>query len=89
MTEPARALPVLLLTALLAASVAAAQQEQPGRARPGGLREGQTAPDFALPLLKEKTDADGNKVNVIADEKVRLSSFRGKKAVCLFFSSYT
>ena len=89
MTRTSRSLLLLLLTALLAAFSAVAQQRPRGGTRAGGLREGQTAPDFELPLLREKTDAGGNKVNVITDENVRLSSFRGKKAVCLFFSSYT
>ena len=89
MRRQSPSLPVLLVTALVTAGLAAAQQHPSGRARPGGLRQGQVAPDFVLPLLKEATDAEGNKVNVISDEKVRLSSFRGQKAVCLFFSSYT
>lgn len=53
------------------------------------LKVGQAAPDFELPILKEGKDAEGNKVNRITDEKIKLSSFRGKKVVCVFFSSYT
>lgn len=53
------------------------------------LKVGQAAPDFELPILKEGQDAEGNKVNRITDEKIKLSSFRGKKIVCVFFSSYT
>ncbi len=58
------------------------------RSRPT-LKVGQAAPDFELPILKEGKDAEGNKVNRITGEKIKLSSFRGKKVVCVFFSSYT
>ena len=51
-----------------------------------GLEIGKPAPDFELPLLKEETDANGKKINRITDEKVRLSTFRGKKVVCLFMN---
>jgi hypothetical protein len=54
------------------------------------IREGEYPPDFDLPRLHFKTDESGKTVGVI-DEKdtVRLSSFRGKKPVCLIMSSYT
>ena len=45
-------------------------------ARAGGLRAGDTAPDFRLPLL----DGSGS---------VELSSFRGIRPVVLVFGSYT
>lgn len=50
---------------------------------------GKPAPDFELPLLKQEVNEKGEKVGRITDAKVRLSSFRGKKVVCLFTSSYT
>ena len=87
----------LLTAALLLASVAEAQTEKrpatgSSRARmmsrPGPLI-GKEAPDFSLPLLVEEENDQGEKVNRITDEKVTLSAFRGKKVVCLFFSSYT
>ena len=53
------------------------------------LNTGQIAPDFELPVLKETTDEQGNAAYQITDEKIKLSSFRGKRAVCVFFSSYT
>ena len=53
------------------------------------LKVGQLAPDFKLPPLKLQTGADGQSVGVIGSELVGLSSFRGKKPVCLIFSSYT
>jgi len=61
------------------------------------LPVGSEAPDFRLPrLLVTKTD-DGRWIGRVGaadekagkDEPVRLSSFRGKKPVCLIFSSYT
>jgi len=55
------------------------------------LKPGDTAPDFTLQRLHvEKTDGGrwtarlGGK-----DDAVRLSKYRGKRPVCLFFSSYT
>ena len=87
----------LLTAALLLASVAEAQRrERPSKgssrgrmmSRPGGLT-GKEAPDFTLPLLVEEETDKGEKVNRITDKKVTLSDFRGKKVVCIFFSSYT
>ena len=60
-----------------------------GRARPGGLKVGTPAPDFELPVLKFERKKDGTVTGRITDRKVQLSSFKGKKAVVLFFSSYT
>lgn len=54
-----------------------------------GMEVGKPAPDFTLPLLKSETSAKGVKVDRITDQQVKLSSFRGKKVVCLFMSSYT
>jgi len=50
---------------------------------------GRLAPDFTLPRLKFDTDSQGKTVGRITTEKVVLSSFRGKKPVCLILSSYT
>jgi len=51
---------------------------------------GQLAPDFELPRLRFETDASGKPVGVIDEtDTVQLSSFRGKKPVCLIMSSYT
>jgi hypothetical protein len=50
---------------------------------------GKPAPDFELPLLHEEVHEDGRKVLRAGPERIRLSSFRGKKAVCVFLSSYT
>jgi hypothetical protein len=47
-------------------------------------------PDFELPRLTIKTDETGKSVGIINErDTVRLSSFRGKKPVCLIMSSYT
>ena len=61
------------------------------RSRPADIRikVGRVAPDFTLPRLKFSTDSDGKTVGRITTEKVALSSFRGKKPVCLILSSYT
>jgi hypothetical protein len=59
------------------------------RRRQAPIKIGQMAPDFELPLLRERTDEKGTKIPGITNEKVKLSTFRNKKLVCLFFSSYT
>ena len=55
----------------------------------GKIVVGQDAPDFELPVLTLSTDADGSPIGKISDEKIKLSSFRGKKPVCIIMSSYT
>lgn len=51
---------------------------------------GQFPPDFTLPKLSFTTDANGNPMGVIDEtDTFQLSSFRGKKPVCLIMSSYT
>ena len=69
-------------------------QQREGRPRGGRwsrnlLKAGQPAPDFELPVLKFEKDKKGELVGKITDEKVKLSSFRGKRSVVVFFSSYT
>jgi hypothetical protein len=53
------------------------------------LQPGQAAPDFELPRLVVQKDKAGNTVGNLSQEKVKLSSFAGKKPVCLIFTSYT
>jgi protocatechuate 3,4-dioxygenase beta subunit/peroxiredoxin len=53
------------------------------------IEVGQMAPDFELPRLTIETNKDGKPIGKISQEKVCLSSFRGKKPVFLIFSSYT
>lgn len=69
---------LLALVSLAALLCAPALARQRGRDRPreGSLQVGDPAPDFEL----ERLDGKG---------KVRLSSFKGKKAVVLIFGSYT
>jgi hypothetical protein len=54
------------------------------------IKEGEFPPDFELPKLSFKLDDTGKTVGVISEEDtIKLSSFRGKKPVCLIMSSYT
>ena len=51
---------------------------------------GRFPPDFELPKLTFSTDTDGKPVGIISEkDTIKLSSFRGKKPVCLIMSSYT
>lgn len=51
---------------------------------------GEFPPDFELPRLTIKTDEPGQSHGVINEnDTVKLSSFRGKKPVCMIMSSYT
>jgi len=78
--------------ALLAGGlVALAQPRGPASrpARPPELTVGQAAPDFELNRLAVRKDADGNEAPQVSPEKIKLSAFKGKKPVCLIFSSYT
>ncbi|UCG60202.1 MAG: hypothetical protein JSU70_11890 [Phycisphaerales bacterium] len=65
------------------------QDSSPRDAGPN-VKIGEFAPDFELPKLTLATDEEGESVGIIGETgTVRLSSFRGKKPVCLFMSSYT
>ena len=70
--------------------------------RSGELKAGQMAPDFTLKYLKtdkkkKVAESTGTKAGSKADksktkkkdDRVKLSSFRGKKPVVLLFGSYT
>ncbi len=86
-----------VLTVALMLALAAGTRGQGGRRRgqggrwatPETMKNGAGAPDFELPLLVYETDDKGNKVARITDKKTRLSSYEGKKVVCIFMSSYT
>jgi len=84
-------LSVLLLAVLASTAFAPPPKRRKRRPRrqAGGLKIGQEAPDFELPVLVEKTGDDGKTVAVVTDRKIRLSSYRGEKIVCIFMSSYT
>ena len=54
------------------------------------VKLGQFAPDFELPILTLGTDDSGKPIGRINDSKtIKLSSYYGKKPVCLIMSSYT
>lgn len=83
---------------LLVSAVVAVPPGRPGgrpnKGRPPGqsargVQIGQESTDFELPVLIERTDAKGEKVSVVTTDKIKLSSYRGKKIVCVFMSSYT
>jgi Ca2+-binding EF-hand superfamily protein len=68
----------------------AAPKDKPKRKkRTPHVKIGQAATDFELPVLIERTDAKGQKVAVVTTDKIKLSSYFGKKIVCVFMSSYT
>ena len=50
---------------------------------------GEPAPDLFLPRLVQRAELGKKTLDPTAGELVRLSSFRGKKVVCIFLSSYT
>ncbi len=69
----------------LAVAVFGAEEEK----KPAGITVGKPAPDFELPVLVLDREAEGGPVGKITDEKIKLSSFFGKKPVCMIMSSYT
>ena len=81
---------IIALVVILSEPVTA-QLSRPSRPAPSPkVKVGELAPDFELPKLVLKTDASGKNIGVISeDETIRLSSFRGKKPVCMIMSSYT
>ena len=84
---------VIFFLLALAAEFSSGQARRARTANPdvsGLVKLGQFAPDFELPKLTFKTDDTGKPIGVISEkDTVRLSSFRGKKPVCLIMSSYT
>ncbi len=81
---------IIALVVILSEPVAA-QRSRPSRAAANPkIKVGERAPDCELPKLVLKTDASGKNIGVISEnETIRLSSFRGKKPVCMIMSSYT
>jgi hypothetical protein len=88
---------VAVLTLLVSAAAAAGSGRPGGRPNKGRspgqstrrVQIGQQTTDFELPVLIERTDSKGEKVAVVTTDKIKLSSYRGKKVVCVFMSSYT
>lgn len=65
-------------------------QDRSARGYNPKINIGEFPPDFELPKLKLTTDSTGKNIGVISEkDTIRLSSFRGKKPVCLLMSSYT
>jgi hypothetical protein len=86
----------MAISSLVALVIILAESATAQRSRPGGaaanpkVKVGEFAPDFELPKLTLKTDAEGKRIGVISETNtVKLSSFRGKKPVCMIMSSYT
>lgn len=78
---------LVLSVVLFCAYEAMAQGRRPGGS--GGIKVGQEAPDFDLPKLIITRNKEGKPIGKISEEKIKLSSFRGKKPVCMIMSSYT
>lgn len=80
---------VFLLVALIT-NIGESQQRRLPRGYNPKINIGEFPPDFELPRLVIETDETGKSVGVISEtDTVRLSSFRGKKPVCMIMSSYT
>jgi hypothetical protein len=83
-------LSVAALVVMLCEPVAAQRSRSSESAANPNVKVGEFAPDFELPRLTFKTDAAGKTVGVISEnDTIKLSSFRGRKPVCLIMSSYT
>ena len=80
---------VFLLVALIT-NIGESQQRRLPRGYNPKINIGEFPPDFELPRLVIETDETGKSVGVISEtDTVKLSSFRGKKPVCMIMSSYT
>ncbi len=85
-----RVFSVAALIVMLSEPVGAQRSRSSRGAADPKVKVGEFAPDFELPRLTFKTDATGKTVGVISEKNtVKLSSFRGKKPVCMIMSSYT
>jgi hypothetical protein len=80
---------VFCLVALIA-DIGKGRQRRIPRGYNPKITIGEFPPDFELPRLVIETDETGKSRGVISEnDTVRLSSFRGKKPVCMIMSSYT
>lgn len=83
-------LSIVALVVMLSEPVTARRSRPSVTAANPKVKVGKMAPDFELPKLVLKTDASGKNIGVISEnDTIRLSSFRGRKPVCLIMSSYT
>lgn len=88
---------IVVLGAVLAHSILICDTEAAGQVRQrravpsaSEIKVGEFPPDFELPRLKLGEDRAGRPVGIISEKQTwRLSSFRGKKPVCMIMSSYT
>lgn len=82
--------PAIVLSILVSLIVLSAYSKGQVNTQNPLIKEGEFPPDFELPRLTFRTEETGKTVGVINERNtVRLSSFRGKKPVCLIMSSYT
>jgi hypothetical protein len=80
---------VFILVALIA-NIGQGRQRRMSRVYNPKINIGEFPPDFELPKLVVETDETGKSRGVISEtDTVKLSSFRGKKPVCMIMSSYT
>jgi len=78
---------VMCLVVTLAARGGLGQTRGAGNAL---VKVGEYAPDFNLPRLTITSDPTGKPIGILREANtIRLSSFRGKRPVCLIMSSYT
>jgi hypothetical protein len=83
-------LTILFLLVSLTANIGEGQQRKMPRGYNPKINLGEFPPDFELPRLVIETDANGKSKGVISEtDTVKLSSFRGKRPVCMIMSSYT
>jgi len=81
---------ILGLACVMLCDRANAQSIRTSRDANPKIVRGEFPPDFTLPRLSLTKDANGNPVGMIDEtDTIQLSSFRGKKPVCLIMSSYT
>ena len=81
---------IAAIIVMLSEPVAAQRSRSSRGAGSSKIKVGEFAPDFNLPRLTFETDAAGKNIGVISEkDSIRLSSFRGKKPVCMIMSSYT
>ena len=80
---------VFLLVSLIT-NIGEGQQRKMPRGYNPKINIGEFPPDFELPRLVIETDETGKSQGVISEtDTVKLSSFRGKRPVCMIMSSYT
>ena len=83
-------LTIVFLLVSLITNILQGQQRKIPRSYNPKVKLGEFPPDFELPKLVIETDETGKSRGIISEkDTVKLSSFRGKKPVCMIMSSYT